>query len=337
MTAARDLSLPVASEPAVYAIHENPEWFGVFRDAFAAEGVPLVEWLLVDGELDPLAVPPDGVFWSRISASSHTRGHTLSKEYARAVLAWLEANGRRTVNGRAVLELEVSKVAQLAALRRAGIEVPRTVAAVGTAHLLEVARGFQRQGPGPFVVKHNQGGKGLSVARFDSPDELEAALAAGVLEEPQDGITLVQEYVQPAEPFITRVEIVGGEFVYAIRADTARGGFQLCPADACAIDPLTGKPVTPPGATIAPQPGDQLFSLREGFRHPIIEQYLAFTRASGIEIAGIEFIEAADGRLVTYDVNTNTNYNAGVEAVAPASGPRAIARYLGRLLDGQAG
>ncbi|GAA4181641.1 glutathione synthase [Gryllotalpicola koreensis] len=294
--------------------------------------MPLVEWLLVDGELDPLAVPPGGVFWSRISASSHTRGHILSKEYARAVLAWLEANGRRTVNGRAVLELEVSKVAQLAALRRAGIEVPRTVAAIGTPHLLDVARAFERQSPGPFVVKHNQGGKGLSVARFDAADELEAALAAGQLEEPQDGITLVQEYVQPAEPFITRVEIVGGELVYAIRADTARGGFQLCPADACAVDPATGKLITPPGATIAPQPGDQLFSLRDGFRHPIIERYLAFTRANGIEIAGIEFIETADGRVVTYDVNTNTNYNAGVEAVAPNSGPRAIARYLGRLL-----
>jgi glutathione synthase/RimK-type ligase-like ATP-grasp enzyme len=330
--------LPVADGPAVYAIHENPEWFGVFREAFEAEGVPLVEWLLVDGELDPLATPPDGVFWSRISASSHTRGHILSKEYARLVLAWLEANGRRTVNGRSVLELEVSKVAQLAALKRAGIDVPRTVAAIGTGHLLDAARRLYGELGAPFVIKHNQGGKGLSVARFDSVVELEAALAAGVVDEPQDGITLVQEYLQPAEPFITRVEIVGGEFVYAIRADTARGGFQLCPADACAIDPTTGKPVTPPGATIAPTPGDQLFSLREGFRHPIIEQYLAFTRANGIEIAGIEFIETADGRVVTYDVNTNTNYNAAVEAVAPVSGPRSIARYLGGLLaDGSAG
>ncbi|GAA4163939.1 glutathione synthase [Gryllotalpicola daejeonensis] len=331
-------ALPVADGPAVYAIHENPEWFGVFREAFEAEGVPLVEWLLVDGPLDPLAVPPDGVFWSRISASSHTRGHALSKEYARSVLAWLESNGRRTVNGRAVLELEVSKVAQLAALKRAGIEVPRTVAAIGTAHLVDVARDFHRELAAPFIVKHNQGGKGLSVARFESPDDLEAAIARGDLDEPQDGITLVQEYVPPAEPFITRVEIVGGEFLYAIRADTARGGFQLCPADACAIDPATGKPITPPGATIAPQPGDQLFSLREGFRHPIIDQYLAFTRANGIEIAGIEFIETADGRLVTYDVNTNTNYNAAVEAVAPDSGARAIARYLGGLLaDASAG
>ena len=40
--------------------------------------------------------------------------------------------------------------------------------------------------------------------------------------------------------------------------------------------------------------------------------------------------EIIDGRAVTYDVNTNTNYNAVVEATAPASGPRAIARFLGR-------
>ncbi len=52
-----------------------------------------------------------------------------------------------------------------------------------------------------------------------------------------DGITLLQEYLVAAEPQITRVEIVGGEFQYAISADTARGGFQLCPADACAIEP----------------------------------------------------------------------------------------------------
>lgn len=117
-----------------------------------------------------------------------------------------------------------------------------------------------------------------------------------------------------------------------ITADTVRGGFQLCPADACAIDPATGRPIIPPGASLAPEPGRSLFSLREGFDHPVIEQYLAFTRRAGIEIAGIELIETADGRAVTYDVNTNTNYNAEVEAVAPRSGPGEIARYLGRLL-----
>jgi hypothetical protein len=310
--------------PTIYALHENPEWFPPFARAFEAEGVHVEEWLLTDGVLDLDSAPPEGVFWSRISASAHTRDHHLSKDYTRAVLSWLEAHGRRTVNGRRVLELEMSKVDQLTRLRAAGIETPRTVAAVGREHVVEAARAI----PAPFVTKHNQGGKGLGVRKFEDHAELAEYVASEEFEEPQDGITLIQEYVVAATPSITRVEIVGGEFLYAIEADTARGGFQLCPADACAIDPATGRPIMPPGATLEPEADQQLFSLREGFDHPIIDRYLDFARTNGIEVCGIEFIESVDGRLLTYDVNTNTNYNAAVEAVAPRSAPRALARYL---------
>lgn len=316
------------TKPVVHAVHENPEWFGVFAEAFEAEGVPYSELVLTGGVLDLDDPPPPGIVWSRFSASSHTRGHGLSKEHTRAVLAWAEGAGRRVVNGRAVLELEVSKVLQLSALRAAGIDVPRTRVVVGTAHLLAAARDF----PTPFVTKHNQGGKGLGVQRFDHVDELAAVLAAGGFEEPVDGVTLLQEYVQPRDGSITRVEIVGGEHLYSVRADTLRGGFQLCPADACAVDPTTGRPVLPPGATLAPEPGVSLFSLREDLDPATVEKYLAFTRAHGIEIAGIELIESVDGRVLTYDVNTNTNYNPQVEAAAARSGPREVARYLGRVL-----
>ncbi|WP_104116198.1 RimK family alpha-L-glutamate ligase [Arthrobacter sp. B1805] len=311
----------------VYALHENPEWFPPFARAFEAEGVEVVEWLLTDGVLDLDSVPPEGVFWSRISASAHTRDHGLSKDYARSVLSWLEAHGRRTVNGRRVLELEMSKVDQLTALRAAGIETPRTVAAVGRNRILEAAQGFDV----PLILKHNQGGKGLGVRKLDSHQELAEYVASSEFEEPADGITLVQEFIQAAEPFITRAELVGGRFVYAIKADTARGGFQLCPADACAIDPETGRPIMPPGATIPPEPDQQLFSLREGFDHPVIARFEEFARRNDLEVCGIEFIETADGRVLTYDVNTNTNYNAAVEAVAPTSAPRELVRYLKTL------
>ncbi|HUF95232.1 MAG TPA: hypothetical protein VMO52_04045, partial [Acidimicrobiia bacterium] len=56
-------------------------------------------------------------------------------------------------------------------------------------------------------------------------------------------------------------------------------------------------------------------------------------RRWGIEIAGFEFIESADGRKLTYDVNTNTNYNATVDAQAGRAGSTAVARFLGGLLE----
>ncbi|GAA2028876.1 alpha-L-glutamate ligase [Pseudokineococcus marinus] len=299
----------------VYALHENPEWWPPFAAAFDAEGVPVEQWLLTGaGELSLDDEPPEGVFWSRMSASAHTRGHHLAKEQTRAVLSWLEGHGRTVVNGRGVLELEMSKVAQHAALRAAGVDVPRTTAVLGQDRLVAAAERFVAAGGGaPFITKHDQGGKGLGVRRFDAVEELRDALAAGELEAPANGTWLLQELLVAAEPAVTRTELVDGEHVYSVRVSTAQG-FELCPADACAL------------------PGQEpLFSLREGYEPPQLEAYRRFLAATGTAVAGIESIETVDGRVVTYDVNTNTNYNADVEAVAPRSGPREIARYLGRL------
>jgi hypothetical protein len=162
------------------------------------------------------------------------------------------------------------------------------------------------------------------VRLFSSHDEFDAYLASPEFVPPVDGITLLQEYVRAAQPFITRAEIVGGAFVYAITADTGRGGFELCPADACAVDQPAGAPAT-------------LFALRQGFGHPIIARYEDFARRHGIEIAGFEFIETADGRMVTYDVNTTTNYNAQIEAVAPRPALPEVAAFLRRLLAQERG
>jgi len=298
----------------VHVIHENPDWYAPVGAAFDALAIPHEQWLLGDGMLDLDAQPPAGVFWSRMSASSHTRGHPHAKDQTRGVLSWLESHGRRVVNGRRVLELEMSKIDQHSALRAAGFDVPRTTAVAGSSELAAAASKMQA----PFISKHNQGGKGLGVRLFESQDEFEAYLSSPDYEAPVDGITLLQEYLRAVAPQITRVEMVDGEFVYAITADTSVGGFQLCPADACAL----GEETVP-----------DLFALRESFDHPIIGRYAEFMRRHGIEIAGFEFIETVDDRLVTYDINTNTNYNAAIEAIAPRSAQRAAAAFLGRLLD----
>jgi hypothetical protein len=199
-------------------------------------------------------------------------------------------------------------------MRAAGFDIPHTVAVTGAdgmEGLLHAAAGLPR----PFLSKPNRGGKGLDVRLFGSLDDYAAHLTSPDRVPPVDGVTLLQEYVAPATPSITRVEVVGGECLYAVAADTARGGFELCPADACAVDSDEG-----------------LFTLREGWADPIVDRYLAFAARHGVEVAGFEFLEAAGGRRVTYDINTTTNYNPQVEALAPRSGRRAVALLLGRLL-----
>jgi len=305
----------------IFVIHENDDWLPPFAEALDAEGVPWEDWSLVEGSLDLGAAPPEGVFYSRMSASSHTRGHVASKDYTRSVLSWLESHGRTVVNGRRVLELEMSKVDQHAALRAFGFDVPHTVAVIGRRDLRERARDMDL----PFITKHNQGGKGLGVRRFDRYSDFDDHIDGPDFEHPVDGITLLQEYVHPAAGYITRVEIVGGEFLYALTADTG-SGFELCPADECVADDA-GFELCPTDAG----PAKGLFHWREGFDDPIVDRYLEFCRFWDIGVAGIEFIETAEGRRVTYDINTNTNYNPVVEQEAGRSGPAAVARHLATL------
>lgn len=310
----------------IYVIHENSEWVVPLRAAFAEQNLPFEEWFLDRGVLDFSSPPPEGVFYNRMSASSHTRDHRYAPEYTSTVLAWLESYGRRVVNTSRALQFEVNKIAQYAKLRNYGVRTPRTFAAVGRDNVIKAAAKFD----GPFITKHNRAGKGLGVRLFQSQAALQDYVNGGEFEDSVDGITLVQEYIRAPKPFITRVEFIGGKFLYAVQVDTSLG-FELCPADACAI----GDAFCPVGTTpvaVAPVQAAPRFRIVPDFDHPILKSYQAFLAENGIEVAGIEFITDEKGELYTYDVNTNTNYNSTAEAEAGKYGMRTIAAFLGAEL-----
>jgi len=74
--------------------------------------LPYQDWFLDEGIVDLKTEPPDGIFYNRMSASSHTRGHRYSPELTLATLHWLERNGRRVLDDHRALHLEVRKLAQ---------------------------------------------------------------------------------------------------------------------------------------------------------------------------------------------------------------------------------
>lgn len=306
----------------IHVLHENAAWLPPLAQAFDQRRLPWTEWFLDAGTFDLAAPPPQGVFYNRMSASSHTRDHRFSAELTAAVLAWLTRWGRRVVNGPGALDLEISKARQYAALESHGITTPRTVLVAGRDRLVAAAqRHFPSQ---PVILKPNRGGKGLGVQLFQSSDSLAAYLDGPVYEAPVDGLQLLQEYVRAPRPFITRAEFVGGRFLYAVEVNTSEG-FELCPADACAI----GDASCPVGEA----PRDK-FTIIDGIPDTLRIRLERFLSASGVEVAGIEFIIDADGRTLVYDVNTNTNYNPDAEARAgrtgtARSGPGAIAEFLG--------
>ncbi|PGL72932.1 alpha-L-glutamate ligase [Bacillus sp. AFS055030] len=306
----------------VYVIHENSEWTIHLTKRLEELGVPYEEWHLDEGTVDLSTEPPEGIFYSRMSASSHTRDHRFAAEFTNQVLAWLEAHGRTVLNGTNALKLEVSKVLQYLELNKYGVKTPKTIAAVGKENILKAANSFVGQS---FITKHNRAGKGLGVQLFHSVEALKAYVEGPTFEEPVDGITLIQEYIKSPESYITRCEFVGGNFVYAVKVDTSEG-FELCPADACQIGDL----FCPVGEEVEEKPK---FQIVEGFDDKIIEKYKEVLEKNRIQVAGIEFIRDAEGEIYTYDINTNTNYNSDAEAKAGKFGMLELALYLKKTLE----
>jgi hypothetical protein len=304
----------------IHVIHENAEWLAPLAAALDRHALPWREWFLDRGVFDLSRPPPEGVFYNRMSASSHTRDHRYAAELTASVLTWLERYRRHVINGSRALDLEISKARQYAALERSGIRTPETVLVAGKDLLAGAAR---RHFAGvPFILKPNRGGKGLGVRLFQSLEALADYLESPDYEPPVDGLHLLQQYIRTPEPLITRAEFIGGRFMYAVEVDTS-GGFELCPADACAV----GDAFCP--VSEAPR---AKFTVIDDIDPGLKRQYEGFLTANGIEVAGIEFITDRDGEVYTYDVNTNTNYNAEAEVRAGRSGMDELARYLGAEL-----
>ena len=92
----------------IHVLHENAARLPLLAQAFDQRRLPWTEWFLDAGTFDLAAPPPQGVFYNRMSASSHTRDHRFSAELTAAVLAWLTRWSRRVVNGPGALDLEIS-------------------------------------------------------------------------------------------------------------------------------------------------------------------------------------------------------------------------------------
>ena len=299
-------------EKNIYIIHENDEWLIPLRESFKKINAPFKEWHMDKESFDFKKNPPNGIFYNRMSASSHSRGHRYAPENTKDVLGWLEKDKKRVINNSRALELEISKKKQYEELKRFNINFPKTYYAKDAKEIIENSKKFNK----PFITKHNRGGRGLGVRYFKNTSELENYVNKN-FENSIDGTTLLQEYIDSNPKVITRVEFVKGEFLYAVQVD-ASDGFELCPADECNVEEKFC-PANPDG---------NKFMILKNYENPEIKKYEALLKSNGIEIAGIEYIKSKDGMHYTYDINTNTNYNSIAERKSNLKGMDSIATFL---------
>ena len=308
----------------IYIIHENDEWVEPLRKELNNISAPFEVWHLGKRNIDHLDKPPEGVFYNRMSASSHTRGHRYAPEYTAVVLNWLEKNNRRVINNSRALSLETSKSLQYKELERFGIKTPKTIYCNSKESILKAANVFRK----PFITKHNRGGKGLGVNLFNNKKELDSYVGSKNFEPSIDGITLLQDYINAKPKIIIRVEFVNSKFLYAVEVD-ASDGFELCPA--CPEDQID-EPEAQFFGEFCPTIGSKFRIAKNYKKNSLITKYEKFISANGIKIAGIEYVVDQTGEIYTYDVNTNTNYNSQAERNSKIKGMKSIAKFLKKEL-----
>jgi len=296
-----------------YLIHENDEWTQPLKEQLQKLSVPFEDWHMAKVSLNTSSTPPVGVFYNRMSASSHSRGHRFAPEYTAVILNWLAAHNRRIINGENALALEISKSLQYKKLNEQNIKTPKSIFCSGKENILSAADHFTK----PFITKHNRAGRGLGVKLFQNKAELEKYVMGSQFEDSIDGITILQEFIEADPKVVTRVEFINSKFFYAVQVD-ASDSFELCPADACNVEEQFC-PTNPDG---------NKFMIVKNYQNPLIEKYEKFLKANNIEVAGIEYMLDKSGTMFTYDVNTNTNYNSIAEKKAGLSGMLKIAEFI---------
>lgn len=279
-------------KPDLAILYEHPTWFEPLFAALERRGVACEAIRLSDHGFDPAATGvPAPVVLSRVAMSSFLREVEHGIFYAQSLLAHWAANGARVLNGAEVIAVDSSKARQLSLISRLGCRVPETRVVHRRRDLLEAARAMRW----PLLVKANIGGSGAGIVRYGSEEELAASIAEGNVPESVDSVLLVQDYVPARGGVITRVETLGGQFLYAIEVESGGDSFDLCPADACLARPgrsaVRMVAVTPPAE--------------------LIEATERIARAAGLDVGGIEYlIDDRDGSARFYDINALSNFVA---------------------------
>ena len=304
------------ARPRLAVLYEHPEWFKPLFGELERRRIPFVPFYAGEFSYDPGSRSfPYPLVLNRMSPSSYLRGHGQGIFFCREFLRYLENVGVRVLNGYAAYVTETSKCAQIEIFERLGLRYPRARGVNHASQILEAASGLEF----PLIVKPNIGGSGAKIQYFARREDLAGGVQAGTIDLGIDHTALLQEFLPARDGAITRVEVLGGKLLYAIRVlPPEGGGFNLCPADICQEEnpPAQGRK---PALEYCPGGDPQKRRMHiERYEPPrgIVEQVLAIAHDAHLDLGGVEYlVNDRDGRHYFYDVNALSNFVTDAEGI----------------------
>lgn len=298
-------------------LFEHPQWQKPLFAALERRGLRYAAVDLKKAAFSDAEAPLAPVYFNQASPSAYVRGNARAVPYALAYMRALQLRGVRVLNGADAFALELSKTAQAALLRRLGVPAPRT----WTFNDLEAIRAREHEIAFPVLLKPEQGGSGARIVLLETFGELATLLENDPDYWLPDNLLLLQEYF-PTDPAkgIVRMEFLGGELLYAMRV-VSHGRFNLCPAPMCNPEG---------GATVEFHPFREVPAQAVAWGKRIVA-------AARLDVAGIEYLEARDGRLVFYDINANSNLRPSIGQAFGFDPFERVVDFLAREVRAQEG
>jgi formate-dependent phosphoribosylglycinamide formyltransferase (GAR transformylase) len=228
---------------------------------------------------------------NRASPSANARGHRAALLFTLQLIDHFERLGIPVINGSRAYMLEISKARQCQLFKRLGLPFPRTIVVNSAERALQAARDI---GP-PLLLKPNIGGSGAGVEHCDK-QEPSLADAERVLDHSADGIVLVQEYKKPENETTYRVQMIGTEHVYSLKA--IGRSLNRCPQRVdCEPSRESGEPdCNPPEMKFEAHLEDD----------EVLEQVRLIVREGGFDTCGVEYL-ISEGSRYYFDINALSN------------------------------
>lgn len=328
-------------------LYENEEWQQPLFDVLDQRVLSYGKFDLKSGSFDTDEVPKAKIYFNQASPSAYIRGRPRVVPFTQALLRCLEMNGATVINGADVFNFELSKSAQAAHLKALGIDHPKTIVFNDIQALSK-----RKDLTFPAMLKPEQGGSGARMHKVESFNDLEELLRRQPnLWEP-DKLLLLQEYLEhDPEQGIVRLELIGGELLYAMRVVT-HGRYNLCPSEVC--NPENGsagscsflsEALTPIEKVVSTDLKRDLLSPKHVSTLKPVEFYplhdlpdhvkldaLRIVQTANMDVAGVEYLETIDGRRVFYDINANSNLRRPIGKAFGLDPFEKVADYLERKI-----
>lgn len=280
----------------IIILDEHPNWLEPLYMALTNRGVLYKKIDTSTASFDPAEKEKNTLYVNRFSPSAAKRGHDRSAGFVLNYLSHLESQKKRIINGVNTVLLETSKARQASLLESLHIPYPKSIVVNDQQKILDYLDDFIF----PVVVKPNCGGSGMGVRKFETKKALEDAVKDTELEPSNDGVLILQEFIQPQEGFVVRVETINKKVIYGMKVFT-QDTFNLCPSESCDLQRNLSS--SDMGYCVATPKENVTFALYPNLPNDVVKAVENIVAEAGLETAGIEYVVDRKGKWYIYDIN----------------------------------